>query len=63
MRALFKEIILTFNLIQRTAQVFFDSVAGFEAGVVEDIKALWQDRGIQEAVHRANEFQYFDSTP
>jgi len=28
----------------------------------DDVKCLWQDTGIQEAVRRSNEFQYFDST-
>jgi len=32
------------------------------AGIMQDLKYLWLDPGIQEAVRRASEFQFFDST-
>jgi len=32
------------------------------SGVVSDIRSMWNDSGFQQAVSRASEFQYFDST-
>jgi hypothetical protein len=37
-------------------------IDSFTSSDVDDIKTLWNDTGVQEAVSRANEFQYFDST-
>jgi hypothetical protein len=34
----------------------------FTSSDVNDMRTLWRDKGVQEAVSRANEFQYFDST-
>jgi len=47
---------------QERAHKLTDFQGDFEIAV-EDIKLLWKDSGFQEAVSRASEFQYLDSTP
>jgi len=45
------------NNLLRAADDFFSEA------FARDIKRLWSDPGVQEAVRRASEFQYFYSTP
>jgi len=57
---------LNINLLlenERLVLRFLDFDGNFDKFAAEDIKTLWKDPGFQEAISRASEFQYLDSTP